>query len=31
MDRLLKVLVREKRMKLVAQADDYEPCYQLAD
>ncbi|CAA0126219.1 Pyrimidine/purine nucleotide 5'-monophosphate nucleosidase [Halioglobus japonicus] len=31
MDRLLKVLVREKRMKLVAQANDYQPCYQLAD
>ena len=31
MDRLLKVMVREKRMKLVAQADDYQPCYQLVD
>ncbi|MCB1706450.1 MAG: DUF3412 domain-containing protein [Halioglobus sp.] len=31
MDRLLQVLVREKRMKLVADADDYQPCYQLVD
>jgi pyrimidine/purine-5'-nucleotide nucleosidase len=31
MDRLLQVLVREKRMKLVAEAADYQPCYQLAD
>jgi predicted Rossmann-fold nucleotide-binding protein len=31
MDRLLKVMVREKRMKLVAEADDYQPCYQLVD
>lgn len=29
MDRLLQLLVREKRMKLVAEADDYRPCYQL--
>jgi pyrimidine/purine-5'-nucleotide nucleosidase len=31
MDRLLQVLVREKRMKLVEDADDYRPCYQLVD
>lgn len=31
MDRLLQVLVREKRMKLVKEADDYQPCYQLVD
>lgn len=31
MDRLLQVLVREKRMKLVQEADDYRPCYQLVD
>lgn len=31
MDRLLQVLVREKRMKLVEEADDYQPCYQLVD
>ncbi len=30
-DRLLNVMVREKRMKLVAQAEDYQPCYQLVD
>ena len=29
MDRLLQVLVQEKRMKLVVDADDYQPCYQL--
>jgi pyrimidine/purine-5'-nucleotide nucleosidase len=29
MDRLLQVLVQERRMKLVAAADDYQPCYQL--
>jgi predicted Rossmann-fold nucleotide-binding protein len=31
MDRLLQVLVLEKRMKLVAVAEDYQPCYQLVD
>ncbi len=31
MDRLLQMLVRQKRMKLVAQPDDYQPCYQLED
>tara|TARA_B110000503_G_scaffold83460_1_gene127360 strand:- start:74506 stop:75042 length:537 start_codon:yes stop_codon:yes gene_type:complete len=31
MDRLLQMLIREKRMKLVAVAEDYQPCYQLAD
>ncbi|MEZ5503549.1 MAG: nucleotide 5'-monophosphate nucleosidase PpnN [Halioglobus sp.] len=30
MDRLLQVLVREKRMKLGESAADYKPCYQLA-
>ena len=30
MDRLLQVLVREKRMKL-GEGDDYQPCYQLVD
>lgn len=29
MDSLLQMLVREKRMKLVAKAGDYQPCYQL--
>jgi predicted Rossmann-fold nucleotide-binding protein len=31
MDRLLQILVREKRMKLVDRAGDYQPCYQLVD
>jgi hypothetical protein len=30
MDRLLQVLVREKRMKL-GEGDDYQPCYRLVD
>jgi predicted Rossmann-fold nucleotide-binding protein len=31
MDRLLKILVREKRMKIGEGEDTYRPCYQLAD
>jgi hypothetical protein len=31
MDRLLRILVRGKRMKLVEDADDYQPCYRLVD
>ena len=31
MDRLLRMLVNEGRMKLGEQARDYQPCYQLID
>jgi hypothetical protein len=31
MDRLLRMLVKEQRMKLGVSTRDYQPCYQLAD